>query len=85
MRARSRRSGHFYAYAGTVCERMFPAWDYPAADAYATTRATDLREGMLDQMSRRDHDWASVARDTNTLAWLAHVARLQRAVSGDDG
>lgn len=68
-----------------MCERMFPASDYLQTDACATTRAADLLERLLDEMSRRDHDWTSVARDTDTLAQLAaHMAHLQRGATDGD-
>lgn len=67
-----------------MCERTFPGGDYLEADAWATTRAADLLERLLDHMSQRDHDWWSVARDTRTLAQLAaRMAHLQPAAEGD--
>jgi hypothetical protein len=67
-----------------MCEHTFPGSNYIDADASATTCAADLLERLLDQMSRRDHDWTSVARDTSTLAQLAaHMACLQRTAAGD--
>jgi putative NADH-flavin reductase len=53
-----------------MCERVFPPED-DLLEARATERAADLAERLLDELSRRKHDWSAIARDAELLARLA--------------
>ncbi|HEX3803284.1 MAG TPA: hypothetical protein VHV75_10630 [Solirubrobacteraceae bacterium] len=53
-----------------MCERVFPS-EEGRRDEWATELAAGLAERIQEEISRRNHDWAAIARDTESLARLA--------------
>jgi len=63
-------------------EHTFPSGDFDTDDGYATTRACDLAEGLLDALSRPAHNWRAIDAESGELHELSAAMAARYGADG---